>query len=311
MMHVNSKTLARALLLICTTSTFGDVYKIRGAGPGTITIALPETTVVEKKEEQSNTLNYFFKNEESNLQLTFFPESDVSEILTDEKIRSLVLGTEQDLLNSAVEDEIQLSSFNVNEGAGFYYSITDKQPKPDEYKYRTQGRVRFGEISGSFTVLHNDESMKQNSLWVGVLKTLQYNHEEVPSSHFDKLKLTSRDIENMATFSDELHLYSTQTTTLYNNPETYLGIMPKCIAKEYQSVSDGNSEGSILYFRFDANIEGIAIDFLTGLLYGEPGKPDIDHPEIIEVKNDRMIIYSFPYNNSLSEKVQKLVTPRL
>ena len=231
MMHVNLRTLVYALLLICTVSAFGDEYKIRADSFGTITMDLPETIVVEKKEEHSNTLNYLFKNEESNLQLTFFPESDASEILTDEKIKSLVLGTGQDLLSSAVEEKIQPSSFDVNKGAGFYYSITDKNPKPDEYKYLTQGLVRFGEISGSFTVQHNDESMKQKSMWVGVLKTLKHNHEEVLFSHFEKLKLTGSDIENVAAFSDELYLYSTQTTVLYNNPETYLGIMPKCIAK--------------------------------------------------------------------------------
>jgi hypothetical protein len=41
-------------------------------------------------------------------------------------------------------------------GPGFYFSATDRAPKPDEYKFLTQGVVRVGELSVTFTILTND-----------------------------------------------------------------------------------------------------------------------------------------------------------
>jgi hypothetical protein len=39
---------------------------------------------------------------------------------------------------------------------GFYFAATDRAPKPDEYKFLTQGVVRVGELSVTFTILTND-----------------------------------------------------------------------------------------------------------------------------------------------------------
>lgn len=311
MIRINPKILAGSLLLMCTTNIFGTEHEIRGASFGVIKIDLPESAVIEEKRSDRDVLDYSFENDGACLLLTFILGSDVSGNFTDEKIKNIVFEMGQNFLSSAVEEKIDLFCLKGTNGAGYYYSLTDKAPKPDEYKYVTQGLVRFGEIVGKFTVLHNDDSMKQKSLWISVLETLQQQHDKSSSSDFDKLRLTSHDIENMATFSNELHLYSMQTSLLYKNPEISGVILPKCIAKEYQSVSDGVNKGSILYFKFDSNLDGSARGYLTGLLYGESGKPSSQHPEIIEVKNDMLIIYSFPYKSALSKKVQKLITPRL
>jgi hypothetical protein len=309
-MNTKSKiSLCIITVLISMTNAFGKGYEIKNPSFGSIEIDIPEHATAEEKGQNANALHYAFSDGKSTMLTTII--FGAPKKITEEKLKSTVRGTGQNMLDSAVENEIHLSSLKLEDGLAYYFSLTDKAPKPGEYKYVSQGLASLDEILISFTVLHNDESMKKKSSWIESIKSMKHACLKSSAGHFDKLKLASGDIENVATFSEELHLYSMQTTILYNNPETYSGIMPKCIAKEYQSVSDGNNEGSILYFRFDSNIEGKAIGFLTGLLYGESEKPSRDHPEIIEVKNDKMIIYSFPYKNSLSEIVQKLVTPRL
>ena len=56
----------------------------------------------------------------------------------------------------AVEKELRLVEFQGRTGPGFYFSATDRAPKPDEYKFLTQGVVRVGELSVTFTILTND-----------------------------------------------------------------------------------------------------------------------------------------------------------
>jgi hypothetical protein len=41
-------------------------------------------------------------------------------------------------------------------GMGYYFSATDRAPKPGEFKYLTQGILHIGELVASFTILSND-----------------------------------------------------------------------------------------------------------------------------------------------------------
>ncbi len=55
-----------------------------------------------------------------------------------------------------MEKEIPVNEFVAAYGDGYYYSYTDKAPKPEEYKYTTAGLFRLGDIALQFTVLTND-----------------------------------------------------------------------------------------------------------------------------------------------------------
>jgi hypothetical protein len=55
-----------------------------------------------------------------------------------------------------VEGVLPLQEIKGVDGRGFYFTATDRAPKPGEAKYLTQGIIRVGEISLAFTVLTND-----------------------------------------------------------------------------------------------------------------------------------------------------------
>lgn len=58
--------------------------------------------------------------------------------------------------NDAVEKDIKVVEFNGTSGAGYYFSVTDRAPKPGEFKYMSQGMMRIGELLVTFTILTND-----------------------------------------------------------------------------------------------------------------------------------------------------------
>jgi hypothetical protein len=58
--------------------------------------------------------------------------------------------------DAAVEKDIKTVELVGAAGPGYYFSVTDKAPKPDEFKYMSQGMLRVGELLATFTILTND-----------------------------------------------------------------------------------------------------------------------------------------------------------
>ncbi len=61
-----------------------------------------------------------------------------------------------DVKSQAVEKTIPVKELTGPSAIGYYFSATDRAPKPGEYKYMTQGMLRVGELAPTFTILTND-----------------------------------------------------------------------------------------------------------------------------------------------------------
>jgi len=57
------------------------------------------------------------------------------------------------LLKNAVEKDLMLREFNRGQVKGYYFTLTDKAPKPGEFEYMTEGAVISGRIFIIFTAL--------------------------------------------------------------------------------------------------------------------------------------------------------------
>ena len=76
----------------------------------------------------------------------------------------------------AVEKEINLIEFQGKTGPGFYFTVTDKAPKPKGYKYMTQGLLSVSELLVVFTALSNEGKDRIVRDLITMLKTA--THEE-------------------------------------------------------------------------------------------------------------------------------------
>jgi hypothetical protein len=77
--------------------------------------------------------------------------------LTDEAtLRAETAAAAREAESQSVEGSLPLKEFSGVGGGGYYFSATDRAPKPGEFKYLTQGAIRKGEIALLFTVLTND-----------------------------------------------------------------------------------------------------------------------------------------------------------
>jgi hypothetical protein len=92
-----------------------------------------------------------------------------------DSLRQMVQQSAQRASAQAVEKSIEVKEMKGNSGIGFYFSATDRAPKPGEYKYMTQGIIRIGELMTTFTILTNEGQEMIISDALLMLKTAKYN----------------------------------------------------------------------------------------------------------------------------------------
>lgn len=72
------------------------------------------------------------------------------------EMRNIVENSAKEVAPEAVEEKIEIRELKGIVDIGYYFAATDKAPKPDEYKYLTQGMMRVRDIVFTFTILTND-----------------------------------------------------------------------------------------------------------------------------------------------------------
>ena len=68
------------------------------------------------------------------------------------------------------ESFLPLEELSGAKGPGYYFSATDKAPKPEEFAYLTQGMLLVGELAVTFSVLTNDGQEKVRDAALDMLK---------------------------------------------------------------------------------------------------------------------------------------------
>lgn len=56
----------------------------------------------------------------------------------------------------AVETQLSIKELSGTEGRGYYFTATDRAPKPGEYKHLAQGMLKLRDVALAFTILTND-----------------------------------------------------------------------------------------------------------------------------------------------------------
>jgi len=75
---------------------------------------------------------------------------------TDREIKANIEGSIASVRHQAVESSIPVRQLKRAGVQGYYFSATDRAPKPGEFKFMTQGTVVCGGLVVAFTVLSND-----------------------------------------------------------------------------------------------------------------------------------------------------------
>ena len=75
---------------------------------------------------------------------------------------------------SAMEHYLPVEHLTGAPGPGYYFSATDREPKPGEFKYLTQGMLLVGDVVVSFSILTNDAQEKTREQALAMLKSASH-----------------------------------------------------------------------------------------------------------------------------------------
>jgi hypothetical protein len=87
-----------------------------------------------------------------------------------EQIRQSVQRAAEQVQPRAAESSLPVDELSGAKGPGYYFSATDKAPKPEEFKYLTQGMLLVGELAVTFSILTNDGQEKMRDAALDMLK---------------------------------------------------------------------------------------------------------------------------------------------
>jgi hypothetical protein len=85
-----------------------------------------------------------------------WPVGSAVKIPDEATLRSQVEEAAKNAALQSVQRRLPIREIKGVDGRGFYFTATDRAPKPGEYKYLAQGIIRVGGIALAFTVLTND-----------------------------------------------------------------------------------------------------------------------------------------------------------
>jgi len=71
-------------------------------------------------------------------------------------LEAMVEGAAKSAEPQSVEGKLAIKPLSGAGGTGYYFAATDKAPKPDEFKFLTQGMLQCGSVTLAFTILGND-----------------------------------------------------------------------------------------------------------------------------------------------------------
>ena len=74
----------------------------------------------------------------------------------DAAVRDQVAETAKQMESQSVEPTLLIKELSGKSNSGYYFTATDRAPKPDEFKYLTEGIIRIGAIDLAFTVVTNE-----------------------------------------------------------------------------------------------------------------------------------------------------------
>lgn len=158
--------LALLLLTMAPLSSMAETYKVKNyALPNQSVFFIPvppswQDTILQPPENLPPTIRFKpISGEPFEVYITPIPpKSPTDKKISMKEIENMVALSAEHAQPSAVEKNLQVKNIGEKTPHGFYFSATDKNPKPGEFRYMTQGIIKLGDGTATFTVLTNTGS---------------------------------------------------------------------------------------------------------------------------------------------------------
>jgi hypothetical protein len=106
--------------------------------------------------------------------LSRIPRKNPQEPVTPEFLIQLVQDSGQKVLSQSAEQKLEVKELGPGVWKGYYFRLADKAPRPNEYKYMTQGAMSDGSVLFTFTFLTNSEKSLDQRQFLDLLSSAKF-----------------------------------------------------------------------------------------------------------------------------------------
>lgn len=154
-----SIVLCAAAVVACAQSAVPRAFDVPGHGK--LTLAVPAGWQVEVEQpspQQPTTLDFSPRaGAPFHVMITALRGAPPASALPDPAgLRDRVAEAAKAASAESVESTVVVKPLPGPANPGYYFTATDRAPKPGEFKYLTQGLIRIGRLDAAFSVLTND-----------------------------------------------------------------------------------------------------------------------------------------------------------
>jgi hypothetical protein len=149
-------------LLVATSLAAQQPQKATFAvpGQGTLRLTLPAGWTDREREP----MTYEIRDAKNQLLLLITPlwsPKNDPHVNSAEEIREGITHAADEIQPTAVEKQLVVREIATSSGKGYYFTATDRAPKPGEYEYLANGAVAAGRLLVSFTVLSHSRDVER------------------------------------------------------------------------------------------------------------------------------------------------------
>jgi hypothetical protein len=105
--------------------------------------------------------------------ISWIPRTNGEGPVTPERLLQIVRKSGQLAASQSAEQKLHVKEFGPGNWKGYYYRLTDNAPRPNEYKYMTQGAMSDGTVLFTFTFLTNSEEVFDQDQFLRLLSSAQ------------------------------------------------------------------------------------------------------------------------------------------
>ena len=146
---------------------------------GELVLKVPENwevTYLSLAEDKPPVITFYQtdsqKREIFQLNLSIFWDDGFKRKITNpDNIKALVTNVGESILESSAESELVLNPISGVAGQGYYFKLSDKAAKTDEYKYLTQGALGVGEVLLVFSLFCYEPDIQLQNMALEMMQT--------------------------------------------------------------------------------------------------------------------------------------------
>ena len=152
-------------------------YRFTVSKQNRLKLALPENWRAGMRQDPSgmaSTIKVWPNGgEQFEMLISRIPRKDAQKPVTPEHLLKIVRESGQLAASQSAEQKLDVKEFGPGNWKGYYYRLTDKAPRPNEYRYMTQGAMSEGTILFTFTFLTNSEKAFDQDQFLRLLSSAQ------------------------------------------------------------------------------------------------------------------------------------------